>query len=229
MFSDAQKLDYVAQSPVLCARHDRAGWVALFARDGQVNDPVGSRPHEGKAAIGRFYDTFIAPNRISFDVEHDIVTGMVVVRDLRIDTVMSTGLRIGVPMHIRYVLCEEDGALRIHRLYAHWELDEMLRQQRSTLKGLWTSAVQAPRMLGCQGISGVLGFLEGLRGVGAAGKQAALARIAGDPQFPGWTPHKALAAGNWVSVTLKRDGAHAVAMFRFDGSPDRIAEVERYA
>ncbi|MCT6631918.1 hypothetical protein, partial [Staphylococcus aureus] len=86
---------------------------------------IGSKPHNGHAEIDRFYETFIAPNALSFDVEKDIVGGedrMTVVRDLHINTVMSTGVRIAVPMHIRYRLCEEEGALRIHRLYAHWEL-----------------------------------------------------------------------------------------------------------
>src|ERR1043165_1318213 len=108
MFSDAQKRDYVAQSPVLCGKHDKAGWVGLFARDGQINDPIGSKPHNGHVEIDNFYETFIAPNQLSFDVEHDIVNDMTVVRDLHINTVMSTGVRISVPMHIRYVLCEED-------------------------------------------------------------------------------------------------------------------------
>lgn len=226
MFSDAQKRDYVAQSPVLCAKHDKAGWVGLFARDGQINDPIGSKPHNGRVEIENFYDTFIAPNQLSFDVEHDIVNDMTVVRDLHIITVMSTGLRIPVPMHIRYVLKEEDGALRIHRLYAHWELDEMLRLQRSTLKGLWTSVLLTPRMLKYQGLAGVNGFMQGLEGVGAEGKRTALAHIANAQQFKGYSAHKALAQGNWVSVTVKKDAERGVVFCRFDQGPAAVSETQ---
>src|SRR5687767_12055103 len=81
-FDPAALLAHVAQSPKLCAAHDKAGWVSLFARDGQINDPVGSKPHDGHAAISRFYDTFIAPNALKFDVERDFVSGMSVMRDL---------------------------------------------------------------------------------------------------------------------------------------------------
>src|SRR4051812_23601963 len=100
---------FVAQSPRLCAAHDKDGWCSLFATDGQINDPIGSQPHDGRAAIENFYDTLIAPNLLSFDVEKDTVCGMTVVRDLHINTVMSTGVRIAVPMHIRYVLKDEAG------------------------------------------------------------------------------------------------------------------------
>jgi len=229
MFSDAQKIAYVSQSPKLCAAHDRAGWVGLFARDGQVNDPIGSKPHDGREAIERFYDTFIAPNQLSFDVEHDIVNGMTVVRDLHINTVMSTGVRISVPMHIRYVLREEHGQLRIHRLYAHWELNAMLRQQYATLKGIWTSFLLTPRLLKFQGLSGVMGFMQGTKGVHEAGKKTALEFIATSPQFAGMTPGKTLAAGNWVSVTLRKGTARGVGVFRFDSGPDRVSEAQLFA
>jgi len=166
-------LAYVAQSPKLCAAHDRAGWVGLFVSDGQVNDPVGSKPHEGRAAIERFYDTFIAPNALSFSVEHDVVCGMSVMRDLSIFSVMATGLRITVPMHLRYDLVEEAATLRIHRLYAHWELPAMLLQQLSSLDGWLTSLQLTPRLLRHQGIGGLFGFMRGLSGCGRAGKSTA--------------------------------------------------------
>src|SRR5688572_30013235 len=116
MSSDPQALlAYVARSPKLCAAHDRAGWCGLFAADAEVDDPVGSRPHRGREAIERFYDTFIAPNALTFSVEHDIVCGMSVMRDLNILSVMSTGLRVTVPMHLRYDLVDDSGALKLAR------------------------------------------------------------------------------------------------------------------
>jgi hypothetical protein len=174
MSSDRERLlAAVAQSPRLVAAHDRAGWCALFASDGQVNDPVGSRPHEGRAAIGNFYDTFIAPNQLTFTVDHDIVCGMSVMRDLSIVSVMATGLRISVPMHLRYDLIDEGGALKIRRLYAHWELPVMLAAQLSSLKGWLTSLQLTPRLLRHQGVAGLAGFMRGLGGHGRAGKRTA--------------------------------------------------------
>lgn len=165
-------ISFVAQSPKRCRAHDRAGWVALFAPDGQVNDPVGSRPHEGREAIGRFYDTFIGPNTLSFAVEHDIVCGMSVMRDLNIDTTLSTGARLSVPMHLRYELVEHGGRLAIRRLYAHWELPGMMWQMmRQGLLGLWTSIKLTPQLLRHQGIGGLFGFMRGLSGSGRAGKR----------------------------------------------------------
>jgi hypothetical protein len=174
--SSDPRIDFVAQSPKLCAAHDRAGWVGLFARDGQVNDPVGSRPHDGREAIERFYDTFIAPNTLSFSVEHDIVCGMSVMRDLNIDTTMSTGAKLSVPMHLRYELVEQDGRLAIRRLYAHWELPGMMWQMmRQGLLGLWTSIKLTPQLLRHQGVGGLFGFMRGLLGSGRAGKRTAQA------------------------------------------------------
>jgi hypothetical protein len=172
-------IEFVSQSPKLCQAHNRAAWVGLFGSDGQVNDPVGSRPHDGREAIERFYDTFIAPNHLSFAVQNDIVCGMTVMRDLDINTVMSTGAKLSVPMHLRYELVEEDGALRIRRIYAHWELPGMMWQMTKLgLKGLWTSIMLTPRLLRYQGIGGLIGFMRGLFGSGRAGKRTAEAFFA---------------------------------------------------
>lgn len=173
-FSAAERLVTVKASPAAVAIHDRAAWVGLFAADGQINDPVGSRPHTGRAAIERFYDTFIAPNRIVFHVDHDLVCGMTVLRDLTIETTMATGVTLQVPMHLRYDLVEEAGALKIQRLYAHWELRPMMLQLlRCGLVGLWTSLKLGPQMLRHQGLGGVIGFAQGFAGVGETGKRRA--------------------------------------------------------
>lgn len=169
-----QLIAAVKQSPALVAVHDRARWCGLYAVDGQINDPVGSRPHDGRAAIERFYDTFIAPNTLVFHVEQDIVCGMSVVRDLSIQTLMPTGVTLSVPMHLRYDLIEEGGVLKIRRLYAHWELPFMIAQLLKTgFKGIWTSIKLGPQLIAHQGVGGMLGFLRGFSGSGRAGKRAA--------------------------------------------------------
>ncbi len=173
-FSDQDKLDCVKQSPAAVAEHDKQRWLKLFATDGWVNDPVGSKPHTTPAAIERFYETFIAPNQIHFDVEHDVVCGNTVIRDLIIETTMSTGLKVDVPTHIRYELVEEQGQLKVHRLYAHWELSPMVLQTlKAGLPGLITYSKLSVHMIRCQGLGGVFGFMKGFGGVGKTGKRHA--------------------------------------------------------
>ncbi|MGB1581744.1 MAG: nuclear transport factor 2 family protein, partial [Nevskiales bacterium] len=161
----------INKSPAAVAIHDKSAWLGLFASGGLVNDPVGSKPHVGQEEISRFYDTFIAPNQINFAVDKDTVCGMTVVRDLIIETTMSTGLRVDVPTHIRYELAEEDGQLKIEHLYAHWELMPMVLQTlKQGISGLLTYAKLSVHMIRCQGIGGVLGFMRGFGGVGNKGK-----------------------------------------------------------
>jgi ketosteroid isomerase-like protein len=54
---------------------DKAGWLALFADDAVVQDPVGISPldptglgHRGKEAIGRFWDMVNSRNQIRFEL-----------------------------------------------------------------------------------------------------------------------------------------------------------------
>ena len=52
----------------LTKERDRAGWLALFAPDAFVEDPVGGGVHQGIDAITKFYDTTISTVE-SFDYE----------------------------------------------------------------------------------------------------------------------------------------------------------------
>lgn len=155
-------LQLVERSPACVAAQDRDGWLALFSHDGVVEDPVGAAPNH-RDALGRFFDTFIAGNQIVFEVIEDLVAGDEVVRDVVIHTRLSTGLQIDVPAHLIYQLVDEDGALRIRRLRAVWDL-----RRRSTgalaagLRGLWTLCAVSLRMLRVQGLGGVLGYSRGL-------------------------------------------------------------------
>ncbi|MFX0575430.1 nuclear transport factor 2 family protein [Nocardia nepalensis] len=164
----------VKASPRAVAAHDKAAWVDLFAADAAVNDPVGSRPHIGRAAIERFYDTFIGPNTIAFQIDHDFVGRSTVVRDLLIRTTMSTGATVTVPMHLRYDLVEEDGVWKITRLGAHWELAAMIvRLLRTGVPGLGAALKLGPQLIANQGLGGMLGMMQALRGIGRAGKRTA--------------------------------------------------------
>ena len=138
----------VERSPQATAAHDRAAWVGLFSADGQVQDPVGSRPHVGHDAIERFYDTFIGPRTITFHRDADIVVGNTVLRDLELEVAMGQSVRMRIPAYLRYDLTGVPGdaadELEIVRLQAYWELPAMIGQFARNGAG----AVSAGLMLG---------------------------------------------------------------------------------
>ncbi|TCJ99213.1 nuclear transport factor 2 family protein [Nocardia alba] len=170
--TDEDLLAAVRASPRAVAAHDKDAWVGLFAEQAAVHDPYGSREHIGPDAIARFYNVFIAPNAIAFRVDRDLVAGYTVVRDLHIETTMSTGATVTVPMHLRYDLVGTDGGWRIARLAAHWELGVMIaRLLRTGPSGLLAGAKLGPQLVAELGIGGALGMMRALRGVGGSGKR----------------------------------------------------------
>ncbi|WP_132993250.1 nuclear transport factor 2 family protein [Gordonia zhaorongruii] len=254
MSSRQQKLSLVGESPAAVAVHDKRKWLSLFSSDGIVNDPVGSDLHQGSEELGRFYDTFIAPNEVVFHPKHDIVCGAAVMRDLELEIRMTDRVILTVPMHLRYELTDDD---RVRGLYAHWELPTMVAQFGS--KGPWAlpSALRlAARLLKNQGVSGSLGFARGFKRVGAAGKRQAatfldavtdssvsglagfadvtvtygaqqLASPAALRGLEGWTSSKFISAGDYVTVSLSDGGdGHAVAMCEF--AEGRLTDVTVY-
>ncbi|MBX7159034.1 MAG: nuclear transport factor 2 family protein [Acidimicrobiia bacterium] len=180
----------VEGSPKAVAAHDKDAWVGLFAEFSVIEDPVGSRPNlsgifdarsgrRGDAAHRRFYDTFIAPNKIEFHVERDVVCGTHVVRDLDIEITMAPTVVVRTPMHLVYELCEESGELRIRRLNAHWEMLPMVGRLMAQGPSAWAIvAALWRRQLANLGVSGTAGFAAGMRSVGKAGKRV-VADLAG--------------------------------------------------
>lgn len=161
--SDAELLAAVERSPQAAGRHDRPGWVGLFTADATVEDPVGSAPHVGHDAIGRFYDTFIGPREISFDVNDDIVTGTTVIRDVTLQVRMGPGVSMEVPAILRYALRDAAGELKIAELQAFWELPPMLWQfARRGLPAVPVALGLTRALLSNQHLGGAAGFLSGL-------------------------------------------------------------------
>ena len=83
-FSREEKIAHINKSPDYVAIHDKNKWLSIFSEYAIVEDPVGSKPHvaglkdkknskRGNLNLSRFYETFIAPNTIVFDVKSDIV------------------------------------------------------------------------------------------------------------------------------------------------------------
>lgn len=165
-------IETVDRSPACVAAQDKAAWLALFATDGSVEDPVGTAPNRrgarpspsGDDELGRFYATFIAGNAIRFEVIADLVAGDEVVRDVVIHTRLSTGLAIDVPAHLIYQLASDGGdGLRIARLRAVWDLRKRtLHALAAGWRGLYTLLVISARMFAIQGLRGVAGYTRGL-------------------------------------------------------------------
>lgn len=200
MTADDPRLAVVLDSPRCVAAHDRAGWLALFAPDGVVEDPVGGTPRRGHAALARFWEVFIAKNTIRFEVHGDFVFGNEVVRDVDLHVVFPSGAAIRVPAYLRYVTTGGPAAPLLARLEAYWELGTQLRQLTlAGLRGLWASTVTSLSMAWHLGPLALLDYLKVVFGVGRGG-------------------HRALAA---LSAALSRgDRAAARACFVEDASVD---------
>lgn len=179
-FSRADMLAAVERSPEAAGAHDRDGWIGLFTANGRIEDPVGSRPHEGTAAIARFYDTFIGPRDITFRSDVDIVTGTTVIRDGELEVTMASELDLRVPVYIRYDLQDEAGEMKIAALSAFWELPAMVGQfLRGGIRAVPAGMQLSQLLLANQGLAGTLGFLRGFNGMGS-GRKGLFARFLDD-------------------------------------------------
>jgi hypothetical protein len=162
----------VERSPEAAAAHDRAGWVGLFTTDGRVEDPVGSRPHEGPVQIGRFYDTFIGPRDIVFHRDLDVVRGSAVVRDLELEVAMGPAVTMTIPAILRYDLREVDGEWKIARLRAYWELPSMMLQFLRNGPSAVPASIQLSQgLIRNQRLRGTLGFVTGFHRSGSRHKR----------------------------------------------------------
>jgi hypothetical protein len=170
-FSRADVLATAQRSPAAASARDRDAWVGLFTSDGRVEDPVGSQPHRGRRAIGRFFDTFIGPRDITYRPDADLVTGPTVIRDGQLEIAISP-LTLRVPVYIRYDLQEDDRELKIAALSAFWELPAAVGQVlRGGIGAVPAGLALSKGLLINQGLAGTLGFLGGLRGTGPQGKR----------------------------------------------------------
>jgi hypothetical protein len=191
----------VERSPKAAAAHDRAGWVGLFAGDGRVEDPVGSRPHVGYEQIGRFFDTFIAPRDIKFHRDLDIVFDTAVLRDLELEVAMGSAVTMYIPAFLRYDLREVNGEWQIAVLRAYWELPAMMLQFLRTGTRATSPALQLSRaLLGNQKVAGTAGFMTGFRRAGSRHKKLVgdfLGAVAGGDEF---TALRALSSNTTITL-----------------------------
>ncbi len=121
------------QSTQLASEGNKEAWLALYADDALLKDPVGVSPleptgegHQGKAAIEAFWDTVISPSNISLTVKQRIVSGskncavfQQVVND------MGEGKSTTVDMIATYEVNDEG---LIVEMCAYWNFDQLIEQ-----------------------------------------------------------------------------------------------------
>jgi ketosteroid isomerase-like protein len=108
-------------------RGDKDAWLAIFADDAVVQDPVGVSPldetglgHHGRAAISAFWDNVIAANPIRMDLRSSFAGGNEVANAIRMTTTLPDGTQVGCELIAVYRV-GDDGLVR--SLRAFWEFD----------------------------------------------------------------------------------------------------------
>lgn len=115
---------------------DRDAWVALFADDGVVEDPVGpswldptGQGHRGKEAIGAFFDSTIATTEaIRFEIHDSFAAGSEVANVATIHLTLPGGTTSRCEGVFVYRV-DDDGKLA--SLRAIWEVDRMMATMTS--------------------------------------------------------------------------------------------------
>ena len=106
--------------------HDKDAWLANFADDAVVEDPIGpshfdpeGKGHRGKDAIAKFYDMAIAPSTLTFHFEKTYQCGDEEANVGHI-VIESSGYRVVAEGVFTYRV---DAEGKIIALRAYWELD----------------------------------------------------------------------------------------------------------
>jgi hypothetical protein len=168
-------LNVVERSPEHVASHDRARWLGLFSDVAYIEDPVGSPPaRKDTGTLARFWDTFIAPHDIRFEIRRDHFIGRDVFRDAIIHTRIGDKIQIDVPAYLLYQL---DDAMQVKRMAAHWQLGTLSLGALKLGPRAWVAmTLLFARMVGTLGPGWVGGYLSSLwRGIGRRGVRIAAA------------------------------------------------------
>ncbi len=107
---------------------DKTAWLALFASDAIIEDPVGASPldpegkgHRGRAAIDAFWEANIAPNQIDFEIRDSYACGNECANVGTITIVMPGGMRVLTHGVFVYAV---DAAGKLASLRAFWEFEK---------------------------------------------------------------------------------------------------------
>ncbi len=117
--------DVAIQSMLAVEAGDRDGWLALFAADAIVEDPIGpspmnesGEPRRGLAAIAEFYDSVIAGGEVRFDIRDSFACGSEVANVGTITVTFPGGARSVVDGVYTYRI---DDSAKVAALRAYWE------------------------------------------------------------------------------------------------------------
>lgn len=109
---------------------DRSAFLANFAPDAVVEDPVGPSPldpagrgHRGHAAIGAFWDAIIAPGAVRFAIERSIVCGDEIANIGAIYNRLPDGREIGAEGVFVYRV--NDAGMLVS-LKAYWDFEKAM-------------------------------------------------------------------------------------------------------
>jgi steroid Delta-isomerase len=110
---------------------DREAWLALFADDAVVQDPIGPSPldpegkgHVGREGIAAFYDKVIEPSEaIAFEIKHSFLCGDEVADVGVITTTLAGGTHQAI-VHGVYTY-RTNGAGKLAALRAYWEFEAL--------------------------------------------------------------------------------------------------------
>ena len=107
--------------------HDKQAWLAVFADDAVIEDPIGpshfdpeGKGHRGKGAIAKFYDMAIAPSSLTFNFEKTYECGNEEANVGHI-VIESGGYRVIAEGVFTYRV---DDTGQMTALRAYWELDQ---------------------------------------------------------------------------------------------------------
>jgi ketosteroid isomerase-like protein len=126
--------DAAKQSMVLTEAKDRDGWLALFADDAVVEDPVGpsgfdpeAKGHRGKEAITAFYDNVIVMSeKIEFTIRDSYECGSEVANVGQIRITLP-GNQVGIVPIVNIYKVNDAGKLLSLRSF--WEADKLTFSQ----------------------------------------------------------------------------------------------------
>jgi steroid Delta-isomerase len=118
-------------SAATVARGVKEDWLALFAPDALIQDPVGpsfldptGEGHQGREAIGKFWDNYVGMiQKFHFRVTDSFANGSSCANVTTISAVLTDGSTMDIDCILIYTV---DDAGLIQTLRAHWEPDRAM-------------------------------------------------------------------------------------------------------
>ena len=121
------------RSVAFASAGDKSAWLALYADDAVLRDPVGvslldpdGLGHRGKAAIATFWDNVIGPANISLTIQQQIISGDRHCAALQqVVNTLPNGEQTTVTMLASYAV---DAQGLITEMSAYWDMQALLAQ-----------------------------------------------------------------------------------------------------